>query len=46
MVFKLIMVAAKTWRRLIGENQLPNVIAGVRYQDGAEVFPVPAHNVA
>ena len=46
MVFKLIMAAAKTWRRLIGENQLPNVIAGVRYQDGAEVFPVPAHNVA
>jgi putative transposase len=46
MVFKLIMAATKTWRRLIGENQLPNVIAGVRYQDGAEVFPVPAHNVA
>ena len=46
MVFKLIMAAAKTWRRLIGENQLPNVIAGVRYQDGAEVVPVPAHNVA
>jgi transposase-like protein len=46
MVFKLIMAAAKTWRRLTGENQLPNVIAGVRYQDGAEVIPVPAHNVA
>ena len=36
----------ETWRRLMGENQLPNAIAGVRYQDGAEVFPVPAHNVA
>jgi putative transposase len=46
MVFKLIMAAAKTRHRLMGENQLPNVIAGVRYQDGAEVFPVPAHNVA
>ena len=27
MVFKLIMAAAKTWRRLKGENQLPKVIA-------------------
>src|ERR671910_1644303 len=46
MVFKLVMAASKGWRRLKGENQLPNVIAGVSYQDGAEVFPVPAHNVA
>ena len=46
MVFKLIMAAAKTWRRLMGENQLPKVIAGVRFQDGAEIFPTPAHNVA
>jgi putative transposase len=26
MVFKLVMAAAKTWRRLKGENQLPKVI--------------------
>src|SRR5690348_3419031 len=33
MVFKLIM-AAKTWRRLQGENQLPKVIRGVIFRDG------------
>src|SRR3954470_9082751 len=37
MVFKLVMAAAKSWRRLMGENQLPKVIAGVRFQDGTEV---------
>lgn len=26
MVFKLVMTAAKTWRRLKGENQLPKVL--------------------
>jgi putative transposase len=46
MVFKLVMAASKTWRRLMGENQLPKVIAGVRFQDGAEVIPTLAHNVA
>ena len=29
MVFKLVDAAAKTWRRLKGENQLPKVIAGI-----------------
>src|SRR5881628_2340254 len=29
MVFKLVMTAAKTWRRLKGENQLPKVIQGI-----------------
>ncbi len=37
MVFKLVMAAAKTWRRLKGENQLPKVVAGVTFQDGTEV---------
>ena len=37
MVFKLVMAAAKTWRRLKGENQLPKLLAGVRFQDGTEV---------
>ena len=31
------MAAAKTWRRLKGENQLPKLLAGVRFQDGTEV---------
>ena len=34
MVFKLVMAASKTWRRLKGENQLPKVIAGVTFRDG------------
>ena len=37
MVFKLVMAATKTWRRLKGENQLPKLLAGVRFQDGTEV---------
>ena len=37
MVFKLITAAAKTWRRLQGENQLPKVIRGVKFRDGIEV---------
>jgi len=34
MVFKLVMAASKTWRRLKGENQLPKVIAGIKFTDG------------
>ena len=32
------MAAAKTWRRLKGENQLPKVVAGVTFRDGTEVL--------
>ena len=46
MVFKLITAAAKTWRRLKGENQLPKVVQGVRFQNGIEVIEMPAHHVA
>jgi putative transposase len=46
MVFKLVMAASKTWRRLMAENQLPKVIAGVRFQDGIEVIPMPAQRAA
>lgn len=34
MVFKLVMAASKTWRRLKGENCLPLVIAGVKFTNG------------
>jgi transposase-like protein len=37
MVFKLVMAASKTWRRLRGQNQLPKVISGVKFKDGIEV---------
>jgi transposase-like protein len=46
MVFKLVMAAAKTWRRLKGENQLPKVVAGVTFQDGTEVVASPDHRAA
>jgi putative transposase len=46
MVFKLIMAAARTWRRLKGENQLPKVIDGVRFQDGIEVAATNAKDAA
>jgi len=36
MVFKLVMAASKTWRRLKGRNQLPKVIEGVTFKDGLE----------
>jgi putative transposase len=39
MVFKLVMAASKTWRRLQGQNQLPKVIQGVKFQDGIKVAP-------
>jgi putative transposase len=46
MVFKLVSSAAKTWRRLNGENQLPKVVRGVKFQNGVEVIEMPAHNAA
>ena len=46
MVFKLIIAASKTWRRLQGENQLSKVVGGVRFQDGIEVIEVPANHAA
>jgi transposase-like protein len=46
MVFKLVIAASKTWRRLKGTNQLPKVIAGVRYNDGIEVIQMPANHAA
>ena len=46
MVFKLLCAASKTWRRLKGTNQLPKVIAGVRFENGIEVIQVPANHAA
>jgi putative transposase len=46
MVFKLVSAAAKTWRRLKGENQLPKVVRGVKFHNGVEVIETPAHNAA
>ncbi len=46
MVFKLVIAASKSWRRLNGENQLPKVVAGVTFRDGTEVTERPATRAA
>ena len=46
MVFKLAIAAARTWRRLKGENPLPKVVQGVTFQDGVAVINNPAQNAA
>lgn len=46
MVFKLVMTAARTWRRLKGENLLPKVVDGVTFKDGTEIIDVPADRAA
>jgi transposase-like protein len=37
MVFRIIMAASRTWRRLKGENRLPMLVAGVKFTDGVAV---------
>jgi hypothetical protein len=34
MAFKLMMSAQKKWRKLDGQNRLPEVIEGVEFRDG------------
>jgi putative transposase len=46
MVFKLVTTAAKTWRRLKGENQLPKVVQGIKFTNGVEVTNTPAQSAA
>ena len=36
MVFKLVMAASTTWRRLQGQNQLPKVVNGIQFKDEIE----------
>jgi len=46
MVFKLVQAAAKTWRRLKGENQLPKIVRGVKFHNGVEVIETPENHAA
>ena len=41
MVFKLVMAASRTWRRLQGQNQLPKkVVNGIKFKDaGSKLSP-------
>ncbi len=46
MVFKLVMTAAKTWRRLKGENRLPKVVQEITFRNGVEVTNSPVQTAA
>jgi transposase-like protein len=46
MVFKLVMAASTTWRRLKGENQLPKVIAGIKFTDGVAIDVATSEDAA
>jgi putative transposase len=46
MVFKLVMAAAKSWRRLKGQNQLPKLLAGAKFHDGIEVIEMKPQSAA
>ncbi len=46
MVFKLVTAAARTWRKLKGENQLPKVIQGVKFINGVEFIAPISQNAA
>lgn len=37
MAFKLVRAASKTWRRLKGENRLPEVVEGVTFRNGVRL---------
>jgi len=45
-LFKLVMAAARIWRRLKGETQLPKVVQGVIFRNGVEVTDTPAQDAA
>ena len=46
MVFKLVMAASKSRRRLKGENQLPKVVQGATFRNGVEVTDTPTQDAA
>ena len=45
-VFKLVVAASKTRRRLMNENELPKVMAGVIFRDGTDVTASHGHRAA
>ena len=38
LVFQLALTAEKSWRRIRGFKQLPDVVNGIRFQDGIAVI--------
>lgn len=41
LVFQLALTAQTTWRKLRGFNRLPDLVKGIRFQDGIAVTPDP-----
>jgi putative transposase len=41
LVFQLALTAEKGWRRIRGFKQLPDVVNGIRFQDGIAVIGEP-----
>ena len=46
MVFKFVLVAPNPWQRLEGQNQLPKLLEGARFQNGVEVIKIPVDRAA
>jgi putative transposase len=46
LIFKLAEAAERNWRRLDGQNQLPELIFGVKFADGIEVVRSQAQAAA
>ena len=46
MVFKLVAAAAKTWRKLKGENLLPKIVQGAKFRDGVEIIETSDQDAA
>jgi len=40
------MASGKAWHRLNGGNQLPRIVQGATFRNGAEVINTPAQNAA
>ena len=40
-MFQLALTAEKSWRKLRGFNRLPDVVKGIRFQDGIAVPDQP-----
>lgn len=41
LVFQLALTAEKSWRKLRGFNRLPDLVQGIRFQDGVAIAPEP-----
>jgi hypothetical protein len=42
MAFKLMMSAHKKWRKLDGQNRLPEIIQGIEFRDGIRQLHIAA----